>query len=162
MVPGYRPVANGLLAFYQRSAEVVTRTRWPVLLEGERWRLKVTLHNTGAEVWRAGAVGLTGPSGQPIALQSDVPPGGTVTLSWVTGAAQPCGVHRETWRLTENGQAFPGPGVEIATITLPTERAGERGRLAAQVRAWLQGGHRDQPPAFLLQLERELQEECGT
>lgn len=162
MVPGYRPVANGLLAFYQRSAKVVTRSRWPVLLQGERWRLQVTLHNTGAEAWRAGAVALTSPSGRSIPLPSDLPPGGIVTLSVITDAAQPCGVQRETWRLAENGQAFPGPGVEIAAITLPTERAGERRRLAAQVRAWLQDGHRDQPPAFLVQLERELQEECGT
>jgi hypothetical protein len=161
MVPGFRPVANGLLAFYQRSAEVVTRSRWPVRLEGERLRLTLRLRNTGADAWPAGRVALTGPGGQTVPLTDDVPPGATVTLSWLTDPAQPCGVHREAWHLAWDGQTFPGPAVEVGTITLPAGRAGERSRLAAQVRAWLQGPERGQPPAFLAQLERELQGACG-
>jgi hypothetical protein len=159
MVEGYRPVANGLLVYYQRSAEVVERTQWPVTVAGTGVRLRVTLRNRGADTWHAGTVALVGPPGQPgVPLPHDVPPGETVTLAWTTATVAECGLRRDTWHLVENGQAFPGRGLVLSSIVLPEGMASERGRIAVAVGAWVDGEAR---PPNVAELARELRVACG-
>jgi hypothetical protein len=164
MVPGYRPVANGLLVFYQRSAEVIERTHWPVLVEGEPQRLRATLRNTGAETWPAGEVALVGPadlSAAPVPLPQAVHPGEAISLAWTAPPYAGCGLRATIWRLAEGGQVFPGRGVEIASLVLPASLATERASLTAQFRTWLQANPRPPRPPFFADLARQLRSLCA-
>jgi hypothetical protein len=147
MVHGFRPVANGLLVFYQRSAEVVEQSHWPVSVAGRAGRLSVTLRNTGADTWRAGEVALARPGAAPLALPRAVRPGDTVTLTWRSAPVAHCGINREVWQLTSGAQPFPGPAVTFDMIVLPTEMAAQQHEVSAAVNAWLGDAvNGDQPP----------------
>jgi hypothetical protein len=129
---------------------------------GEAGRLRLTLRNTGADTWLAGVVALVGPGGQTIPLPRDVGPSDTVTLAWHTAPYAQCGIQREQWRLAENGQLFPGPGLSVSTIVLPEALAGERLRFTAQVSAWLRDDERGARPPFLAEVARLLRPTCDT
>jgi hypothetical protein len=162
MVHGFRPIANGLLVFYERSAAVVEASQWLVGVAGETQRLRLVLTNTGADTWPAGETALVGPPGQPsVPLPHAVRPGETVTLTWTTAPVTPCGLRHDTWRLAQAGEAFPGPGVGLYSIVLPREMAAERAGLAEQVSAWLEEEVRPARPPLFGDLARALRVACA-
>lgn len=154
LVHGYRPVANGLLVFYQQAVEVVEPARWQVLMAGETPTLRVTLRNAGADTWTADAVTLVGPGPTRVSLPHDVPPGETVRLAWTTTTTATCGWRRDTWRLAENGVAFPGEGIVTTRLVLPQGMEAEHAQLNAQ---WRAGA-----PALPSLIERKLRLACGS
>lgn len=161
MVEGYRPVANGLLVFYERSMEAAAPIHWPVHVEGEARRLQVTLHNTGADTWVAGQVWLATATGETaVPLPRDVQPGEAVTLRWTAPPFAECGLRQDTWHLMAAGKLFPGPGIAITSVILPASMAGERASLSAQMRAWqAQTAWTARRPVWA-ELARELHAAC--
>lgn len=149
MVHGFRPVANGLLVFYQRSAEIVAQSQWPVFVAGRAGRLSVTLRNAGADTWRAGEVTLTRRGANPLPLPHDIRPGETVTFAWRTPPAGGCGLAREEWQLAAGSQPFPGPAVTFNRVVLPQALAARQAQFSAMVTDWLSSESRSPQPPFL-------------
>jgi hypothetical protein len=124
VVAGYHPVANALVAYYVRSARLVSQPQAPTLPRGRAQRLWLTLQNTGAETWRAGEVELvneTPAPGQPahVRLPHDVAPGGAITLAWTAGPFTHAGRHTSIWRLADRGQPFPAAPVTVRVVVTP-------------------------------------------
>jgi hypothetical protein len=143
-VPGFRPVGNGLLAFYLGAARVIDEPQWPVVLEQQPLSLRLTLENAGAETWTAGDYALVNESGAwggpaRLPLPRDVRPGERVTLQWEAAGAE-AGVQHSVWRLARVDRPFPGDPVVITAVVLPPSLEPQQREIETLVRAELPAG----------------------
>lgn len=140
-IPQFLAVAS--LAVSPFSVDVVEKPVYPVLVEGESFRVSITLRNRGYEVWRASEVQLVNvrnPLGAEERqwLPRDVLPGDTVQLSWMTQVFPRWGVHTSQWVLSRGGERFAGDDVTFTLIVIPQELEDERQELETKINQWVE------------------------
>lgn len=140
-IPQFLAVAS--LAVSPFAVDVVEKPSYPVLVEGESFRVSVTLRNSGYEVWRASEVQLVNvrnPLGAEERqwLPRDVLPGDSVQLTWMTQVFPRWGVHPSQWVLSRGGERFAGEGVTFTLIVIPQELEDERQELEARISQWVE------------------------
>jgi len=94
------------------DSEVVALNLPPQLAPGQRFRVNMRLRNSGTRAWSPAEgfylKALNGtdplyPAGEEISLDSEVPPGGTVTFSFVIQAPSTQGFYQTEWRMIQEG-----------------------------------------------------------
>ncbi len=123
------------------AMSVAKQTDWPVLVVGESTEISLTLNNDGTNTWMPGEVELVNKrndwgAGSRLQLPVSVPPGGTVTFSWMTTAFPRWGVFTSEWDIARGGKHFASKPIVINVIVLPQELADKKTELENQVREW--------------------------
>lgn len=123
------------------TAEVVRQTAFPVLVEGERADVEITLRNNGADPWRAGEVRLVNtdnPFGAQVEypLAQDVPAGQIASFSWTTETFPKWGIYVTEWQLEQQSTAFAIDPLRVSIVVLPKQLGEKREELEGQVREW--------------------------
>jgi hypothetical protein len=122
------------------SATVIKQPNWPILIEGEDFRIEVEIENTGADTWIPGSYQLQNnknPWGTNVslALQRDVQPGEKVALSWTTERFSKWGIFTTEWYMTKDGETFTEP-VQFSIIVMPKQFENKRRDLEEKVKDW--------------------------
>lgn len=137
------PQAVGISAGEQAaySMKVARQTDWAVAVKGKTLEIELTLTNTGSEPWRMGEVALLNQrndwgAGEQVDLPQEVPPGESITLSWITLPFEKAGVFVSQWQLARGTQVFSDRPVLINIIVIPPELEDKKAELEAKIREW--------------------------
>ncbi len=140
-----REIADALLVFYLRAAEVVEQHQWPIIAENETLPIELTLRNMGADTWKTGEYSLVNeknPWGaEPtMALPHDVSPGATATGKWTTDTFNTWGIYTSEWRMNQAEEPFPGDPIKISVVVIPQELADKKAELEQRIKELIDQG----------------------
>jgi hypothetical protein len=75
-------------------------------------------------------------AGEQVDLPQEVPPGESITLSWITLPFEKAGVFVSQWQLARGTQVFSDRPVLINIIVIPPELEDKKAELEAKIREW--------------------------
>jgi hypothetical protein len=166
IVPGGRPVADGLLVFYQYAYQVIEQSQWPVVVDGERATVRLSLRNTGADTWTPTVYALTSQDNPwktslQFPLGSEIGPGGVFNWEWTTDPLEGWGIKTLALQMVGNGVEFPQKAVRIAVVVLPAEIAEKKEELERLLRDWIARELEDIEQMVIDWIQEQLEQGLG-
>ena len=122
------------------STTVIKQPNWPILLEGENFRIEVEIENTGSDTWIPGSFQLENEknpwgTNESLALPRDVQPGDRIAFSWTTDRFSKWGIFTTEWYMTKDGETFTDP-IKFSVIVMPKQLEDKRRELEEKVEEW--------------------------
>ena len=124
------------------AAEIVDKTNWKILIEGENAEISLKMKNVGTATWKSSEVTLENLSnpwgaGNTLFIPKDVAPGETIGISWQTAGFDNTGIKTSKWQLTHTSQQIEGRDVTIQLVVLPKQLEEKKEELEQQINGWL-------------------------
>jgi hypothetical protein len=142
-----RPVPQALAVIAAEpppvSIQILRKTEWPVLVQGESFPFEMEIRNTGVVTWTEQTTQLEldpGMLGAPrwLPVKDAVRPGQRVVFSDKLASINQPGVHaiQIDWQIVHDERTYPGESLAIQAIVLPEARGGQRAELEKALQSW--------------------------